>query len=428
MKEVLIVGNFWPYVSGGARVVGLAHHLHEYGWRPTIVTMPLSQKLDDPRFRVVEVPFAGDIWQRWRRILMDAFGFSGKRSLLTQMKEKVGTSERKSFLDTWLRLYQEILGYPDADKKWFRPALKAAREVVGSSPVKAMISDFPFISHLVTARLKAETRLPWIADFPDLWSQNHNYIYGRIRHWFDERLERKTLASADALTTVSEPWAEKLLTLHPRSEVHGITHGYDPAIVNDPAEPLLPKFTITYTGTLYAEMQNPEPFFTAVAALLREGHLDANRFQVRFYGDQETWLRALIDKHALGEVVSLHGRVPKAEIVHRQRESHLLLVMDTDKEERGWHSLKIYDYLAAKRPVVVSGGHPENALARLVQETGAGIHGRTADELKPVLAAAYDEFERSGTVAYRGNPERLERYSHVVMARKFVTILDRISS
>jgi len=428
VKDVLIVGNFWPYVSGGARVVGLAHHLHEYGWRPTIVTMPLSQKLDDPRFRVVEVPFAGDIWQRWRKVLVGAFGFSRQRSLLTQMKEKVGSSERKSSLDTCLRLYQEVFGYPDADKNWFQPALKAAREVIASMPVAGMISDFPFISHLVAARLKAEAKIPWIADFPDLWSQNHNYAYGRMRHWLDKRLERKTLASVDALTTVSEPLAEKLRRLHPASEAHGITHGYDPSIVNDPAEALLPKFTITYTGTFYAEMQNPEPFFAAVAALLREGRIDANRFQVRFYGDQDTWLRALIDKHGLGGVVSLHGRVPKAEIVHRQRESHLLLVLDIEREERGWTSLKIYDYLAAKRPIIVSGGHPENTLGLLVKEIDTGVQGRTADELKPILAAAYDEFARSGTVAYRGNPERLEQYSHTVMARKFAAILDKISS
>ncbi|HEX5038143.1 MAG TPA: hypothetical protein VFX30_13385 [bacterium] len=426
MKKVLIIGYFWPYIYGSARIVGLANHLNAFGWYPIVVTAPLSQQLTSPNYRVVEVPFPGDVWEFWRKILVK-LGFSTSRSLLTQLKEKAGAEGEKSWLDRLLMLYQEILAYPGVEKKWKKPALRACREIVASEGVQAILSNFPFTSHVVARQLKEEFSLPWLADFPDLWSQNHYYTYGKLRHWFDERLEVKTLKSADLLTTVSDNWADKLKRLHPGAKVLGITHGYDPAIVNEPPAPLLPKFTITYTGTIYPGMQDPEPFFEAVGDLLRDGTIPRDAIEIRFYSDQETWLKPTIREHGVSDVVFLLDRTEKSEIVHRHRESHLLMVLDTNDDERGWHSLKIFDYLAAKRPVLIVGGAPNNALVELVAEIGAGEHGQTAAEVKDIISRAYATFVKTGSVPYRGDQEALERYSHTVKVKQFADLLNDIS-
>ena len=92
---------------------------------------------------------------------------------------------------------------------------QAAREILRKENIAAVISSSPPVtSHLIGGELKAEHEIPWIADIRDLWSQNHNYRYSPLRRALDRRLELKTLSKADALVTVSEPWAEKLRNLH----------------------------------------------------------------------------------------------------------------------------------------------------------------------------------------------------------------------
>ena len=120
-----------------------------------------------------------------------------------------------------------MINYPDSYSDWRRFALQAGREVLDKGDVDAMMSICPITSHIVAGQLKREyPDVKWICDFPDLWSQNHNYAYGEWRRKMDERLELKTLAGADVLTTSSEPRAEQLRVLHKGKKVVAITLGY----------------------------------------------------------------------------------------------------------------------------------------------------------------------------------------------------------
>ena len=327
MKKVLIIGYFWPYIIGGGRIIELANHLHHFGWKPIILTTPLSQEINDHKFKVVEVPFKGDIFEVWRKIFIKILKVSTKRSISVQIKEKIGISNRKSYLDFLFNTYREVFGYPDTEKGWKSPALQSARKIIEEEQIDAIISTYPMISHIIAEELRKVYRIPWIADFPDLWSQNHNYPYGRIRKWFDEKVEIKTLKYADVLTTVSQPWANKLKLIHKHEKIYSITHGFDPKIVNHPPTPLSNKFIITYTGRIYAEMQDPEPFFAAIKELILEEVIDSAKLEIRFYGDREPWLQILIEKYNLTHIVRLYDRLQKSSIVEKQRESQLLLLL-----------------------------------------------------------------------------------------------------
>ena len=57
----------------------------------------------------------------------------------------------------------------------------------------------PTTSHIIAKELVKRKKIPWIADFRDLWTQNHYYTYSGIRHFFEKRLELDTVSSANAL-------------------------------------------------------------------------------------------------------------------------------------------------------------------------------------------------------------------------------------
>jgi hypothetical protein len=62
----------------------------------------------------------------------------------------------------------------------------------------------------------------------------------------------------------------------------------------------------------------------------------------------------------------------------------------------------------------------------LLEETGAGIHALNYEQLKQVLLGFYNEYLTYGQVLYKGNWEKISKYSHREMAKKFAELLDRI--
>ena len=212
MENVLIIASLF----GSKRVLGLAKYLPEFGWSPTIITPPVHWQPTSSTGRIPDI--AGV------RIIETSYS-SLKEPLL-----RAGLSLSKipsHLLSKLLHFGGALVNYPDSYSGWHRFALQAGRAVLDYGDMDAMMSICPITSHIVASQLKQEYGLPWICDLPDLWSQNHNYGYGEWRRRLDERLELKTLAGADVLTTSSEPRAEQLRELHKGKRVVAITLGYD---------------------------------------------------------------------------------------------------------------------------------------------------------------------------------------------------------
>jgi len=212
MKNILIIASLY----GSKRVLGLAKHLPELGWSPTIITPPVSWQPTIISDRLPTVEGVKIIETDYRSVREPIL-----RAGLSLSKV------RSAVVKNLLHFGGAVINYPDTHIGWRRFALQAAREVLDKSDMDAIMSICPITSHIVASRLKKEyPDLKWICDLPDLWSQNHNYGYGEWRRKLDERLELKTLADADILTTSSEPRAVQLRVLHKGKKVVAITLGY----------------------------------------------------------------------------------------------------------------------------------------------------------------------------------------------------------
>ena len=181
MKKVLIIAFFWPYRLGSIRTIGLAKYLSEFGWQPIILTAPLYEK-PEPRFRVIETPYR-DVLGFWKKLL----GANQGQDIREQVKKLFGVTSRKSSLvDFILTRFAEIVNYPDLDRGWRSFAVNVGDKLLQNEHIDAMISVSPATRHLVAKDIKAKHKIKWIADFPDLWSQNHNYRYSPLRKLFDQ--------------------------------------------------------------------------------------------------------------------------------------------------------------------------------------------------------------------------------------------------
>jgi hypothetical protein len=213
-KNILIIASLY----GSKRVLGLARYLPEFGWSPTIITPPVRWQPTIISSNLPEI----------EGVQIIETGYGGIKEPILRAGLSLSRIPSR-VLGKALHFGGAMINYPDSYSDWHRLALQAGREILNKRNVDAIMSICPVTSHIVASQLSKEYSVKWICDLPDLWSQNHNYGYGEWRRRLDTRLELKTLASADVLTTSSEPRAEQLRMLHKGKHVVSITLGYDEA-------------------------------------------------------------------------------------------------------------------------------------------------------------------------------------------------------
>ena len=423
MKKVLIITRWYPpYPNPSLRIVGLARYLPEFGWQPIILTSSLDKKLD-LQCRLVETPYR-DILGLWKGLL----GFNLKEDIRRQVDARFSVASKNRLVDFIFTRAGEIVGYPDLDKGWKPFAVKAGSEFLQKEGVNVVLSSsMPVISHLVAKELKTRYKIPWLADFRDLWTQKPNYRYGPLRKLIDRRLEVKTLSSADALVVISQAAAGSMRALHKEKPIYVITNGFDPAEINSPPANLASKFTITYTGSIYTKGHDPLKLFAALRDLISDGNMNQDDVVVRFYGPREEWMEREISGYGLSGIIKQYGMVSRETVLAKQRESQLLLLLKwEDPQERGAYGGKVFEYLAARRPILATGGSSD-VIDELLNETNAGICAPIVEDIKNILKKLYQEYKLRGKVAYQGVESNVNKYSHREMARKFAGILNSLA-
>lgn len=425
MKKVLVIGYLWPFRGGSGRIWGLAKYLSDLDWEPVVLTAPLIEKGELP-CKVIETEYPGDIFSPWRSVLSH-FGLNTRESVREQIKERLGLNSERTLLDAFVNRYQELFAYPDTEKRWKKPAVQAACDLLEKEKMDAMISVWPMTSHLIANIIKQKFHLLWIADFPDPWSQNHNYPYGRTRKYLDKRLELKTLKPADAMTATTPLVAKRQESLHKR-QVLVITNGFEPENLNMLPDPLSEKFTITYTGTIYPGKQNPEILFITLRKLINENQIQKEDVEVRFFGQSYQWLNRKTFEYGLEDIVKPCGILSRQESIKAQRASHLLVLLNwEDKNESGVYPLKFFEYLSARRPILAVGGFPGDDIEGFLMETKAGSYATTVEEIENRIVDAYREYHRTKQVTYYGDLRKIMKYSYNAMARRFACLLDQIT-
>jgi len=422
-RRVLVVGSVWPYHSGGARVPGLAKYLPEYGWEPVVLTQPLPA---DVRLTYrVEMVGRDRVGANMARGLhLDGEG--GPRRRLAQT---LRISPENALLRWGFKRARGVLEYPDGYRSWRRAALKRALELVRDEHFDAVISTSPPVScHLIAAELNRQSGLTWVADFPHLWSQDHGVPYGRLRRWFDRRLEVRTLAGADALVVTNPEHARLFATIHGADRVHSILHGFDPDVVNDAPAPLADKFTLTYTGGFSRGVREPKLLLEAVAGLVNEGSLDKAAVQIRFYGPRQEWVQRQIDAFGLADVAHQCGQVAQTVAFEHQREAHVLLNFKCEPGTgEGILSSKVLEYLAARRPVLSIGAGGDVA-DDILRDTNGGTVVGDIGEVCSVVAKWYQEYMQTGGVVWRGSVDAASRLGQREMARQFARLLEKTTA
>ena len=429
-RTVLLIANVF---HASPRIPAVARYLPRYGWEPILLTVPtvgMESQFGAPPAdlkeycRVVETAgYRGriDAVERAATGIRDRFYVESR---LWKVLRACYRFSNRLYRQVY-RLYYELRWFPDEEKNWVPLAVRAGRELIGTARIDAIItSSSPVSCHLVGRALKREFGIPWVADLRDLWTQNHNYTFSPIRKMIEQRLERATLGDADHLVTVTPPWSQRLRVYHGTDATSAIPNGFEEHLLAITSVPQSVVFRMAYTGLIYAKRQNPDKVLGVLADLFSVGALDRARVSLDFYGRTSSELEESIKWRGLTDVVHQNGVRPREEVARLQRECHVLLLLNwEDPAERGWYPLKLFEYLAARRPVLASGGHGADLIEDLLRSTNSGWYCREAADVSAALERAYAAFCDTGTVPYAGRIEEIKKYSYDAAARRFAGIL-----
>ena len=405
MKLLLVTMYFPPAGGGGVqRPLKFATHLPAHG----IETHVLAP--DDPKWIHVdsELQVPTQAWIHRARYL-------GPRS--RKLAEELHGRRGLDRVTRQARSLSRRLLVPDENVGWNLTAIPAAVRIARAEGIDVVLTTSPPNSvHLVGAAVKRATGARWVADLRDsIAAHPHRRVERaavRAKEKISDQVARLVARGADAIVAASDAIAEEARGLDPKGVVVPILNGADFDDFAGLDYSRGDRFRITHTGSFFGK-RDPRPFLQALADSGLENVV------ARFVGDFRSADRDWAVGLDLGDRLELHPYVPRRQSLALQRDSDalLLLIPEAGGRGKGVLSGKVFEYLAAERPILAA-VPPEGAAAELIQETSAGVVAGPDDvpALTSALRALYDAWAAGtldGTPLSPADRERLGRAARV---------------
>ena len=395
-KRLLIITYYWPPTGGSGvqRWVKFSKYLPQFGWQPVNYTPENPEQLARDESLLADIPACAEVikthitepYAVYRRL---TGGKPGEEVNPVNAQKK----SWKKRLSLWIRGNCFI---PDPRIGWVRPSVRYLKEYLREHPVDAVVTTGPPQSmHLIGRGLKRALGVRWIADFRDPWTEMFYYKHLGLTAASDRRqhrLEQSVLDEADAVISVT-PLVQKDFQAKTRTPVVLITNGFDEEDFPELSAPDREiKFRLVHTG-LFAADGNPLNLWDALARRCAADPAFRARLEIRLAGKVDAAVTDAIRARGLGDNLVELGYLPHDETVREQRAADILLLpLRQEPEYAKVLPGKIFEYLAARRPVLGI-GQEDGAAATVLRDAGAGemFDWDKSDELLAFLDAEHPQ-------------------------------------
>lgn len=446
-KRILIISAYFPpYPSvASLRPYSYAKYWAKMGHEVTVLT---TKKYDSDsadlvlpidKFDVVEVSYCDIKYKVAKALGM----FRPERKSHScdvgskPIDEQNGQSLNRSFRGgKFLKKLRNISGrlltdrIPDYRDPWIIPAIRRAKALIRSRDIQWIFSSYaPPSSHIIAGMLRKEYACRWIADYRDLWLENVVWVGKWPFTILEKWLENKYVGGcADIITTVSQPLAEILRNKF-KTPVYVIENGYDEEDYDKHFPPYFAerKKRIIYTGTLWPGRRDPSPLFAAISSLANESMkiraMMDHGIEVLFFGAESEWLNKLIGNHGVQRWVKYKGIVGGKDIRRIQSQADVLLFLENGEAD-GILTGKLFEYLAAQRPILGVGVSSKTTAGSLMENAGVGL--AVDSDVAKIRHVVMNLLEGHDPFPISPNEGVIGQYTRKKQAARILEIMDQI--
>ncbi len=413
-KKVLIVAYYWPPAGGPGvqRWLKFVKYLPDFGIKP-IVYVP-----ENPSYPITDQ----DLWQELpegvqviKRPIKEPYRFA---SMLSRKQTNaissglVPKAKKQSVMQKLLLYIRGNYFIPDARVAWVKPSISYLEEILQQEEINTIITTGPPHSmHLIGLGIKK--RLPtirWIADFRDPWTTIGYHDQLKMTPKTQQKhksMELEVLQTADEII-VTSPRTKLEFSEITKSPITVITNGFD-VPENDKIE-LNNKFIISHIGSLLSD-RNPNLLWKVLAKILKKNYTFSEHLVICLAGRVSESVLMSLKQHNLDSYVQLEGYVSHTTAIELQRKSNVLLLLEIDApQNRSIIPGKLFEYLAARRPILAIGPKGSD-IEEIIENTDSGsYHNYTEEEeIRKAILSHFTHFMNKSEELQSGEISKYHR-------------------
>ena len=423
MKRVLVITYYWPPAGGPGvqRWLKFVTYFKEFGIDP-IVFIP-----DNPHYPITDESIGSELPEGIQIIrfpIKEPYGFANliSKKKITQVSSGIITKRKQSVLEKVLLWIRGNFFIPDARIGWVKPSINFLRNFITDHHVEAIITSGPPHSlHLIGKSLKEETGIKWVADFRDPWTTIHYHKSLRLTKRAQKKhiaLESEVLTKADHVVVTSATTKKEFQKIT-QTPIEVITNGYDS---NDNFKLNLDiKFTLSHIGSLLSN-RNPIILWEALSELCSENPEFSKDLLIQLAGSVSDAILISIQKYGLMDQCVTLGYLSHQKAIQLQYNSQVLLLIEMNlSETKAIIPGKLFEYLAAKRPILAI-GPVDSDVEKIIEESNSGSYfGYSEKEkLKKQISLFYSEY-REGHLTL--NSKGLSKFSRKTLTSKMSDLI-----
>ena len=428
-KKILLISYNFPPMGGGGvvRTLKFCKYLPYFGWSPVVLTVKEhdAEFIDNNLFNeipetIVYNSFSIDLPLIYKRLIPI------KHKNICKLPYEI-RNNRLSYENRFKKFIDDFFLIPDSRVGWIPFALHRAIKICRKEEINLIFSTGgPWTNHLIGLGLKKLTKLPWVSDFRDSWTTNPftNYsINGRRR--IEEGLERLVLRKSDKIITTTSSIMNELKNKYldiEENKFQLIRNGFDRNDFCGLNTQIKNGFNIIHAGNFYSK-RTPKFFLVALKKLLAESKISRSNIKVNLIGTVDNNTRKMIKSEKLEDIVQCSGNVSHAQSIKLMVDSDLLLlIVGTEESECPG---KIYEYLAAQKPILSLSGKGEISTILKEFEHVTIASPKDVDQIKDAI---YDHYLKKQTcdLKVNSNVDSIQRFDRKELTYQLSKLLNQL--
>jgi glycosyltransferase involved in cell wall biosynthesis len=414
---------------GARRALHLCRNLPQFGWEPVVLAAPPRDNHVDPKLAEGLSP-----------AIVVSRGYSGAvRSLVHRLArfrplpfEETPVNRQRRLRER--RLLGHDIGFLTPFDQYFYDTAAAIRRgvaLVRRHGLEAIqVSADPWSALLAGYAIHRLIGVPLVPDLRDPWSLHEakmalrpaptRAIVRRVEHAVFRRSARIVLNTEAACEAYREAYRGRI----PASRFTFVRNAYDFGLFSPAHEAASPVFRVLYFGR-FSRFVEPTVLLRAFRAFVQRAELAPSQARLVFAGGMRQPDLAGIREHGLTRHTDVLGYVPYCDSLSLLRSAHVLCLVAGPL--RGLQIPgKLYDYLAARRPILAISANAE--LDQILATTGSGTSVRYDDgtEAAARLGQLHDGFLRGEP--FDLDPSTIEPYAALAQARALAAVLEEATA